>query len=252
MSRVVLLLLLCGILILPMAGDAGQRGLLWRVVQTCIANHRITGAAFPCLAVNTERGRENGYAIIRAPLEDTHIIVIPTVRTIGVEAERLRGDSAPPYFNDAWESRHFVTDDLPKKPERNDLGLAVNSRLGRSQDQLHIHVDCLRPDVKKSLDKQLAGLRPDTWKRITVLPQAPKYWARTIESPDLSKMNVFDVAATGLKLDQEDVDDMTIVVAGATINNAPGFILLARQRQDKWNDLAHGEALLDHYCGSFR
>lgn len=237
--------------------SAGERGLLWRVVQTCVANHTLTGASFPCLDVDVASGREDGFAVLRAPLEKTHIIVVPTVRTIGIEAERLREPSAPGYFHDAWIARHFVTDDLPSKPTRPDLAMAVNSRLGRSQDQLHIHVNCLKPEVRRALAQRTAGgqtaLGTKTWARMTVLSHAPRYWALDVQSEDLAGINVFQMVAAGLKIDPDDMDDMTIVVAGAAdVGGKPGFTILARQRQPGTFDEAHGEALLDHECRAFQ
>ena len=92
-----------------------------------------------------------------------------------------------------------------------------------------------------------------SWTRISVLPQAPRYWAIAVASADLSHPNLFDLVADGLKIDDpDDMEDVTMVVAGAdSIDGAPGFILLARKRRPNSTDIAHGEALLDHACASF-
>jgi hypothetical protein len=39
------------------AGVESDRGALWRVVQPCVADHALTGAAFPCLDINMSGGR---------------------------------------------------------------------------------------------------------------------------------------------------------------------------------------------------
>ncbi len=232
--------------------NTGGRGLLWRVVQTCMANHYVTGAAFPCLQVETINGALNGYAVLRAPLEDTHVILTPTVRTIGVEASRLRASDAPNYFQDAWSARHFVTDGLTRQPARDDLAMAVNSRPGRSQDQLHIHVDCIRPVVKQSLRRQMASLHTQGWTQVSVSPHAPRYWALAIDQGDLTGINIFSLVADGLKISPDRMDDMTIVVAGNDAGRGgPGFVVLARQRLSYGLDEAHGEALLNHSCAAF-
>ncbi len=233
--------------------DAGGRGLLWRVVQTCLANHYVTGGAFPCLQVDTAvSGVANGYAVLRAPLEDTHVILTPTVRTIGIEDGRLRAPDAPNYFQDAWSARHFVTDGLTRQPAREDLAMAVNSRPGRSQDQLHIHVDCIRPAVKQSLQRQAAALHAQVWTQISVLPHAPRYWALALAKEDLAGVNVFSLVANGLRIAPERMDDATIVVAGSnSAHDGAGFIVLARQRVAHSLDEAHGEALLNHSCAAF-
>jgi CDP-diacylglycerol pyrophosphatase len=227
--------------------QAGERGLLWRVVQACVLNHTLTGRAFPCLAV--EPGSGDGYAVLRAPTEDVHVIVTPTVRTIGLEAPQLRGDDAPNYFHDAWDARHFVTDTLARQPNRTDLALAVNSRPGRSQDQLHIHIACIREDVRQTLLRRLPAIQKNDWMRLAVSPAFPAYWAHYESSPDLAGVNVFDRVASGLHIDESHMAETTIVVVGS----APtGFVILARQRQPHTLDEAHGEYLLDHDCSAFR
>ena len=243
--------LLSIVLVLSNIGIAGERGVLWRVVQTCVAAHGLTGLAFPCLAVDTTKGAERGYAVLRGPMDKSHIIVTPTVRTIGIEEDRLRAPGAPNYFADAWASRHYATDGLPRAPARDDLAMAVNSRRGRSQDQLHIHVDCIRPGVKKALAQTADTLDTHRWTRIAVLPHAPRYWALAVPNPDLAGLNVFDLVTKGLAIQPDDVDDTTIVVVG-TQTPGPGFIVLARQRIPDSGDEAHGEALMDHSCAAFR
>ena len=244
-------LVVVALVIFGWPASADERDLLWRVVQTCIANHALTGASFPCLDVETAGGRMAGYAVLRAPLEKTHIIVTPTVRTIGIEAERLRAPDAPNYFHDAWIARRFVTDPLPRKPGRSDLAMAVNSRLGRSQDQLHIHVNCLKPDVRRALALRKTGSA--AWTRMIVLPHAPPYWALDVQSEDLGEFNIFAMVAAGLKVMPDEMDDITIVVAGAEpVRGKPGFTILARQRQSGTFDEAHGEALLDHACRTYQ
>lgn len=234
---------------LPSAASAGERGLLWRVVQTCVLNHSLTGGAFPCLAVETSKGTETGYVVLRAPNEDVHVVVTPTVRTIGIEAARLRGLEAPNYFLDAWSARHFVTDELAQHPGRGDIALAVNSRPGRSQDQLHIHIACVRPDVKAVLARQSSAIRSHDWIRIKPLANATAYAAHFQPDRDLSGVNIFDRVAESLKIDAKQMDDVTIVVVGA---EPTGFIILARKRILHGFDEPHGEALLDHDCMAFQ
>ena len=231
-----------------------SRGLLWRVVEACVLDHNVTGLALPCLFVETGDDAARGYAVIRSPLERVHVIVTPTFRTIGIEAPRLRGPDAPNYFNDAWSARRFVAAALPRPPDRADFALAVNSRFGRSQDQLHIHVACIRREITDTLAALAPKLRDGAWTRIKVLPRAPLYWARFVPGDDLAKVNVFDEVASGLSVPASGMDEMTIVVVGmdaATDHSDGGFAILARKRIPHSNDEAHGEALIDHDCSAF-
>lgn len=244
------LALASALLFAAVPASAGERGLLWRVVQTCIADHAIMGGSFPCLTVDTTGGLERGYAVLRAPLERLHVIVTPTVRTIGIEDTRLVGSGAPNYFADAWSARHFVTDDLTQELGRSDFAMAINSKPGRSQDQLHIHVACVRSDVKRSLSSLAATMRPGRFVPIKVLPRAPRYMAMPLTGPDLAGQNPFEIVANELK--PADMADVTIVLVGTGDVEHPGFVLLARSRvHGIWDD-AHGEVLLDGSCRAFR
>ena len=164
MFRLALALLTGVFLFLPKLGIDAQRGVLWRVVQACVANHALTGASFPCLSVETANGPAAGYVAI----------VSPTVQTIGIAAQRLRGPDAPNYFQDAWASRSYATDGLARQPGRADLALAVNSRIGRSQDQLHIHIDCIRPKVRDVLARDASRVAVGRWTHLRVMPASPQ------------------------------------------------------------------------------
>ena len=117
---------------------------------------------------------------------------------------------------------------------------------------MHIHVDCIRPVVKESLQRQVGSLRGRGWTQINVLPHAPRYWALTLAQDELHGVNIFDLVASGLKISPDRMDDMTIVVAGSEMgHDGPGFVVLARKRVSHSLDEAHGEALLNHSCAAF-
>ena len=237
----------------PLAGlalaQAGDRGLLWRVVQVCVANTRLTGASFPCLDVNLANGVESGFAVIRAPLENSHIIVTPTVRTTGVESVDLQAPGAPNYFQDAWRARHFVEERFSHAVSRDSIGMAVNSRLGRSQDQLHIHVDCLQAGVRDALRQHAADIHADHWSRLPFDLQGERYWALRLDNPDLADVNIFKLVDEGLHVPGEDRQRVTIVVAGASFERGVnGFYILAALAGHGRRNQGHGEFLMDHAC----
>ena len=253
MLRFPLALLVGVFLFLPKIGQEVQRGVLWHVVQACVADHDLTGRAFPCLKVEDAGGLERGYAVLRAPFVKSHTIVAPLVETIGIEAPRLRGPDAPDYFDDAWAARHYATRGLKRQPGRADFALAVNSRVGRSQDQLHIHVDCIRPKIREALARDAAEIAAGRWTSVKVMPYAPRYWAKGVPGETLAGTNVFDLVADGLRVTPDDMDEITIVVVGSDdIGGKPGFVVLARKRQTHVYDEGHGEALMDHSCSGFR
>jgi CDP-diacylglycerol pyrophosphatase len=87
-----------------------------------------------------------GYAIkYGASSTNTHdLLVVPTVRELGIECRNLRGD-APEYFNDGYNERTRMTG--------NDWVLGINSVPGRHVDQLHIHLTQLDPNTRADIDK---------------------------------------------------------------------------------------------------
>jgi CDP-diacylglycerol pyrophosphatase len=205
---------------------AAERDLLWGVVQVCVANHELTGGAFPCLDVDTIQGIARGFAVVRAPLQQTHIVVTPTARMVGIEDHALQSADAPNYFADAWKARKYVLDSIEPPLSERGIGLAVNSRPGRSQDQLHIHIDCVRRRYVQLLRQHDAGLSADKWTRLTFALRGRYYWAMLINSPDLAATNVFRTAATLLRVSPGHMEDVTAVLIPRLDE---GFYLLADQ-----------------------
>jgi CDP-diacylglycerol pyrophosphatase len=242
-------LLAAGALLLLLLGGAlaDDSGFLWGVVQACVANYHTTGTAFPCLEVKDEDGPPDGYVVLRAPLEKTHIVIAPTARIKGIEDPALQSPSAANFFEDAWEARHYVVDRAPRQLERDEIGLAINSKTGRSQDQLHIHVDCVKASVGSALQRSAAKMRFNTWSPFKVDAKAPEYHLMKLKGENLKEFNVFRLAVKGLAIKQEDLGSLTIAVIGASfVDGAKGFYLLARSSDQP----ATSEDLLDHTCST--
>jgi CDP-diacylglycerol pyrophosphatase len=225
---------------------AADRDLLWGVVKVCVANHELTGGAFPCLDVDTEQGVARGFAVVRAPLKQTHVVVTPTSRVAGIEDPALQSPEAPNYFADAWSARKYVLDSVERPIGERDIGLAVNSRPGRSQDQLHIHVDCLHHRYAQLVRQHDSGLSAEKWTRLTFALRGRYYWAMLINSPDLREINIFRTAATLLRVWPGHMEDVTVAVIPRLDK---GFYLLADQYTPGAMGKGHGEFLLDHACG---
>jgi hypothetical protein len=78
-------------------------------------------------------------------------LLVPTIQISGIESPIVRGPNATNYFANAWEARTHIDDVLHLTLPRDDIGLAINSVVSRSQDQLHIHFSCIRADVWETL-----------------------------------------------------------------------------------------------------
>jgi CDP-diacylglycerol pyrophosphatase len=240
------------------AGVEADRGALWRVVQSCVADHALTGAAFPCLDVNLSGGKERGYVVLRRPLANLDLILAPTTKILGVEDPRLQSLEAPNYFEDAWSARVFLTARRKIPLAHDDVALAVNSRELRSQDQLHIHIGCLSRETKQTLASLALQLPDDRWVRIGQTMTIGKglhaagFWGRRVARESLAEVNPFRLATEAYPNDGEMRAHTTIVVAGVELARArDGFVLLASYGEPSGpGDQASAEDFLDASCSS--
>ena len=220
--------MLCALVAHPTGAAAEYREALWGVVQVCRLNYEATGRAFPCLSVNLSGGVESGYVILSPPLGDPDLILAPTRRIEGVEDASIEAVNAPNYFDDAWKARATLATRGRAPPPRDEVALAVNSSLARSQDQLHIHIGCISEEAKKSIEAIEPDLSPTRWRLLTTPIGGVIFWARTIVQDTLAGINPFRLAAKELPIAGEDRRNMTIVVVGIrSAQGRDGFVLLA-------------------------
>jgi CDP-diacylglycerol pyrophosphatase len=175
------------------------------------------------------------------------MLLIPTTKITGIESPALLAPGAPNYFQDAWAAQSFVDHLAGQTIPREDLGLAINSEDGRSQDQLHIHVDCVMPDVKQTLTAHLAEVG-DKWAPFAEALEGHRYEAMRVAGADLAANNPFRLLADGDPAAKTDMGVETIVVVGETFPSGPGFVLLADRADPASGDMGSGETLLDHDC----
>jgi CDP-diacylglycerol pyrophosphatase len=204
----------------------GRRGALWEVVRTCVVNHTVTGFSFPCLEVNTADGEERGYVVLRRP-GTLDIVLAPTKQVVGVEDPWLRTAEAPNYFGDAWNARSFF-DELQRRPLSHEaVALGVNSRLTRTQDQLHIHIGCISLLARQAIVSVAPDLSDSDWTRLKWHVHGPDVWARRISQSSLDGVNAFRLTE-GIPDGDTKLTQMGIVVARTKpADGRVGFIVLA-------------------------
>lgn len=261
LSILVLVGLLLGgsILVAPIARPASlkhwaedamstHRHALWHIVHDlCEPNARATGAAAPCTAVNLQAG----YAVLKDIQGPTQYLVIPTAQVSGIESPSLLQPDSPNYWRDAWRARLWLEKKVGRPVPRWGVGLAVNSQPGRSQDQLHIHLDCVRADVSQVLARRAAAIG-DRWSSLTVGPGHYRYRVRWIGGADLGDRDPFSLLAEADPVARADMGQETLAVIGAQRpDGRTGFILLADRADLNGGDIGGAEELLDHSCGQF-
>ncbi len=216
---------------------------LWNIVHgECAPGEAAKGDPSPCLAVDLAAG----YAVLKDRSGVTQVLVIPTAKVTGIEDGAVTAPGAPNYFRYAWAARRFVNAMAGEIIPRDELSLAVNSIYGRSQNQLHIHVDCIRADVRATLKADLDHIGP-AWAPIDVGVSGRQYEAMRIGGEDLGGRNPFDLLAEGDPAARADMGLETLLVAPVTFaDGSPGFILIADRASP--GDAASAEELQDHNC----
>jgi CDP-diacylglycerol pyrophosphatase len=239
------------ILLLLLSGGtlSADPNALWRKVQNeCVPNQQINRNPAPCKEVNLAEGVERGFVVFKD--EDARkphsYMLIPTRRITGIEDRELFEPKAQNYFEAAWGVRSFVEESVGARLTRDTLGLAVNSLYDRSQNQLHIHIDCVRPEIRSILREKEETLTA-VWSNLYLPPPDHPYEVMKIEREELDGANPFKLLAEGIPDAKEHLGLETLVLIGAELKNGkPGFYLLSSRHTDEFR--AHGEDLLDPRC----
>ncbi len=229
------------------AARAADPSALWHIVHDrCVPDTQQNHDPAPCVAVDLA----HGYAVLKDRDGDTQFLLIPTARISGIEDPAILAPDAPDYWDAAWQARRYVEQRAGHALARDVLSLAINSTSGRSQDQLHIHVDCLRADVRAALAQHQAEIGPQ-WSAFPVPLAGHRYRAMRLTQGDLGTTNPFRLLAADVP--QPEMGAHTLVVAGTTFApDQPGFILLDDRADPAAGDVGSGETLQDHACALAR
>jgi len=112
---------------------------LWLITHNvCVPDQRQFGNPSPCMKVDLAAG----YVLLKDPNSPTHFVLIPTARVAGIEDPAILLPTAPNYWDQAWRARRYVEERVGRALGRDEVSLAINSINGRTQNQLHIHIDC--------------------------------------------------------------------------------------------------------------
>lgn len=214
---------------------------LRRIVQEqCVINWSQHHDPAPCERVFLPDSKtdSSGYAVMADRKGGAHYLLIPTQTMAGTESSELLDPDTPNYFAEAWHARDLIRTFVGHEVPRTAIGLAVNTAHSRTQNQFHIHIECLRQDVADSLRRAAEGAT-DVWAPMQVADWS--YQAMRIMGDGLDGTNPFELIAK-LKPDvRHHMGDFTLVVAGMQFKSGPGFILLTGTGPT-------GELLLDSSC----
>lgn len=231
------------------AARAADPAALWHIVNDrCVPDELKDANPSPCSMVDMSHGVDRGYAILKDTVGATQFLLIPTIRTSGIESPSILDPDAPNYWDYAWRARYFVEARAQQPLPRDDVALAINSTAGRTQDQLHIHIDCLRSDVKASLASHKTEIG-SVWGTFPELLAGHRYRAIRVDGDDLGEINPFRLLADSDPKIAADMGDQTLVLVGMNFApDHPGFVVLNDRADATTGDRASGEELQDHTC----
>lgn len=211
----------------PPATALTSRDNLVKAMRACVAASQQGTARLPapCEFVSAR-----GFVVMKEAHQE-HLFV-PTALVSGIEDPALVAANARPYWLYAWQqARHHFHGRSPWQ-----VGLAINSKAGRSQDQLHIHITCMKKAVSDALHRaKISSAWSNVW--LGGHTYAVRHVTRLTGSQNPFRLVYRKIGSRRFQMQYQ-----TIVVTGART----GFYVLSDYAHR--GDRGHGEELLDSRC----
>ena len=243
MQRLLALICLC---LLARPASAANPDVLWNLLHDkCVPAFQAGTPPAPCDRVVLPPDAPSGWVLLKDLEGVAQYLLLPTQKITGIEDPAILAPGEPNFFAEAWRARGLVSAKLGRDLPRNATSLAVNAPGGRSQNQLHIHIDCVRPEVMQAL----AGFDAPGG-TITLLGHP--YRARRLDGTDLAD-NPFTLLAADPAAGPDDMGRHTVVVVGETFpDGRDGFVMLDGKVDLIVGQRGNGEELQDHSCAAVR
>jgi CDP-diacylglycerol pyrophosphatase len=240
--------ILLGFLLYSLTAHSANPNVLWQIVHgQCVPDEQQHGDPKPCAEVDLTGGVARGFAILKDINGASQFLLIPTGRVDGIESASLLAPEGVNFFDDAWTARSFAEKALGRTMPSDTLSLAINSEYGRTQNQLHIHIDCIRADVRDILrsERDHIGVH---WTLLTRPLAGHYYRALRVMGATLGGTDPFKLLAQGIAGARADMGSYTLVVVGMQFGGQPGFVILEDKADVARGDVGSGEELQDHSC----
>jgi CDP-diacylglycerol pyrophosphatase len=223
-----------------LAPNAGRDAYQQIVQNQCVTNWLQHHNPSPCEKVflADAKADSTGYALLADPDGGARYLLIPTQTMTSTDNGELLDPDLPNYFAEAWHGRDLLSKIIGHAVPRTDVGVAVATPATRTQNQFHIHIECLRQDVVDSL-KATADKVTDVWSPVTVA--GFPFQAVRLSIQGLEVSNPFELVANLSPDARHHVGNYTVVIAGVQYQSGPGFIVLTGTGPS-------GDLLLDSGC----
>jgi CDP-diacylglycerol pyrophosphatase len=166
-------------------------------------------------------------------------LIIPTMKVTGIEDPQIFRAPVLDFWQYGWrEAQRFVG-----RPAA-DTALAINSAVGRTQNQLHIHIACVLPEVAQALAENAAkiGSDPTAPLGLRLGPSGHLYLA--VATAGLAGSDSPFRIAAAMPGAAAGMAEVSIAVVGSA---TPGAYYVLETRAGGGNPGA-AEELLDQFC----
>lgn len=210
------------------------------VIGQCLPNAREHHSSAPCAQVNLK----SGYVLMKDRNGPLQFLLMPTYRINGTESPLLLQATTPNFFWQAWQSRDVMSKLRGSEVPDNAISLTINSRMGRTQNHFHIHISCLRPDVRRQLNDNAARISSQ-WLEFPGGLLGHQYLARRVTEAELVQRSPFLMLAEEIPEAKAHMGRFALAMA----QQADGsFVLLATERNLLALNRASAEEIQDHQC----
>lgn len=210
------------------------------VTGQCLPNARKHDSPAPCAQVNLK----NGYVLMKDRNGPLQFLLMPTYRINGIESPLLLQAKTPNFFWQAWQSRDVMSKLRGSEIPDNAISLTINSRTGRTQNHFHIHISCLRPDVRTQLNDNASRISSQ-WLEFPGGLLGHQYLARRVTEAELVQRSPFLMLAEEVPEAKAHMGRFALAMA----QQADGsFVLLATERNWLALNRASAEEIQDHQC----
>lgn len=184
------------------------------------------------------------FGVLETRSSPVHYLLIPYAKVCGIEDKQLWTLGKENWFADAWQQRHLLVDAkiLSYGAPLSRIGIALNSERGRSEGQLHVHINCVRKNIDQQLSAK-AGQFNEQWGKFdfNTIEGNQSFWVRKYPGPDLPASVFFDFASNHPDIASNKNKIAAFAAPAPESGSADILVFIGRDDQ---NNRGHTEALL--------
>lgn len=210
------------------------------VIDQCVPNQQQHQSPAPCASVNLK----GGYVLFKDRNGPLQYLLMPTYRINGTESPLLLNPHTPNFFWQAWQNRQVMSERRGSAVPDSAVSLTINSRTGRTQNHFHIHISCLRPDVRQQLNEEAAAIGT-LWQPLPTNLRGHQYLARRVTETELAQKSPFLMLAEEVPEARMHMGRFALAMLQQPDES---FVLLATERDVLTLNRASAEEIQDHDC----